>query len=156
MNKESLPPILYSWVWSRIIHYICSICLWHPNTKIFLYKVDLDAAYRWCHLSSSTEIESMTIYDHLLLFASRMTFGGSPCPALWGYIAETLADTCNALILNPYWDHNLVYDQLSDTVDDPLPLPDSIPCHPALPLSVPIPSNDLGKVDIARHQRQCH
>lgn len=30
------PPIMYSCVLSRAIHYICSLCQHHPNTKIFL------------------------------------------------------------------------------------------------------------------------
>jgi len=80
--------------------------------------------------------------------ALRLTFGGSPCPSLWGYLSDSLADVCNALINNPYWDHNTSFDSLSFKVYSPLPLPDSTPFHKALPMSVQIPENDLGKVDI--------
>jgi hypothetical protein len=59
--KESLPPIMYSFVLPRVIHYICNIRLRHPSTKIFICKVDLDSAYCRCHLSSSTAQESITI-----------------------------------------------------------------------------------------------
>jgi len=60
VKKECLPPITYSWVLMRTIHYICSIRSHHPHTKIFLCKVDLDAAYRRCHLSSETACESLS------------------------------------------------------------------------------------------------
>jgi hypothetical protein len=110
--------------------------------------VDLDAAYRRCHLSSSTAQENLTVYDGLLFMALCMTFGGSPCPSLWGYISDTLADSCNALIHNIHWDHNTLLDPLSELLDPPKALPDSLPFHQACPMSVRIPVNDLGKVDI--------
>jgi hypothetical protein len=43
-----------------------------------------------------------------------MTFGGAPCPSLWGYISETMADISNVLIKNKYWDPNIVFDPISN------------------------------------------
>jgi hypothetical protein len=148
VNKESLPPIMYCFVLIRSIHYICSLHQHHPSKKIFLCKVDLDAAYWRCHLSSSDAHESLTTYDILLFMVLRMTFGGVPCPAMWGYISDTLADVCNCLIHNPCWDHNNLFDTLSNRLGMPQPLPDSLPFHQAKPMSVKIPPNDFGKVDI--------
>ena len=76
--KEELPPCMYRFVLSRILHYIVDLQYRHPRTKIFLCKFDIDAAYCWFHLSSSTALESMTIYGGLLLIALRLTFSGSP------------------------------------------------------------------------------
>jgi hypothetical protein len=148
IKKDSLPTIMYSFVLLRSLHYICSLRYRYPNKKIFICKVDLDAAYRRCHSSSSTAQESLTVYDGLLFMALCMTFGGSPCPSLWGYISDTLADSCNALIHNIHWDHNILFDLLSDLLDLPKALPDSVPFHQASPMSVRVPENDLGKVDI--------
>jgi hypothetical protein len=148
VKKNSLPTIMYSFVLLRSLHYICSLCYRYPDKKIFICKVDLDSAYRRCHLSSSTAQESLTVYGGLLFMALRMTFGGSPCPSLWGYISDTLADSCNDLIHNIHWDHNTLLDPLSDLLDPPKALPDSLPFHQACPMSVKIPVNDLGKVDI--------
>ncbi len=78
--------------------------------------------------------------------ALRMTLGGTLCPSLWGYIAETLADEYNTLLQN--WDHISLLDPMPKEVDSPQSLPDSLPFHPALPLSVEVPTNDIGKVDI--------
>jgi hypothetical protein len=80
--------------------------------------------------------------------ALRMMFGGSPCPSLWGYISDTVADLCNTLILNKYWDHRTIFDPLSNTLEPPKSLPDMIPFHPAKDLSINIPVNDTGKTDI--------
>jgi len=76
-----------------------------------------------------------------------MTFLGTPCPSLWGYISDTIADICNELIHNPHWDHSRTFDDLSTTLDEALSLPDENPFHSAKSLAVQIPSNDIGKVD---------
>jgi hypothetical protein len=115
--KEALPPCMYSFVRIRSIHYIVSLILKYPRSNIFICKFDLDAAYHWHHLSVTTATKCLTIHDNILLMALRMTFGGSPCPSLWGYISGTIADTCNTLIHNSLWNHNTLYDSLSTSLD---------------------------------------
>jgi hypothetical protein len=80
--------------------------------------------------------------------ALRLTFGGSPCPSLWGIISETITDICNALISNKCWDHEELYDPISDQLLETNNLPDSVPFHPAKELSVTLPVNDTGLADI--------
>jgi hypothetical protein len=80
--------------------------------------------------------------------ATQMTFGGSPCPSLWGIISESLTYLSNAIIQNRHWDHDTLFDSISDELNSPLSLPDSIPFHPAKELAVTLPPNDLGKVNI--------
>jgi len=69
VQKEKLPPCMYSFVLSRILHYIVDLCKRHPTTRIYLCKIDLDSAYRRCHLSSNTATECFTIYNDTLLLA---------------------------------------------------------------------------------------
>jgi hypothetical protein len=97
VRKEFLPPIMYSFVLSRLIHYIVNVWRILPSTKIYICKVDMDAAYRRCSLSCETSWESLTIFDGLVLVALRLTFGGAPCPNLWGVISETIADVANTI-----------------------------------------------------------
>jgi len=144
--RESLPPCMNSFVLSRTIHYIMNLCPHYPSTRIFSF--DLDAAYKCCHLSAATAAESITIFDGLLLMALRMTFGGTPCPSLWGCISDTITDVSNALICNALWDHSSLFDEISDSLDAPRLMDDDVPFHPAKPLAVNIPTNDMGKVDI--------
>jgi antitoxin component of MazEF toxin-antitoxin module len=148
VQKENLQFCMYSFVLLRLLHFIIHLRHNHPKTKIFLSKFDLDAAYRRCHLSGSTTSECLTIFDDTLLMALRMTFGGAPCPSMWGYISDTLEDICNKLIHNPYWDHQKFSDSLSSTIEEPSSLPPEIPFHPAKSLAVKIPPNNVGKVNI--------
>jgi hypothetical protein len=77
-----------------------------------------------------------------------MTFGGAPCPSIWGVISETMADLGNSLLQNPFWDHSKLFDTIMDSLEDPLSLPDDIPFHQAARLSVPVPLYENGKIDI--------
>jgi hypothetical protein len=108
----------------------------------------LDATYRRCHLSIETAQESQTVFDDILLMALWMTFGGSPCPAMWSYIGETLADLCNSIIQNTTWVHTCLFDPLSLEIGSPLSLPDDLEFHSVMPLLIKVPDNDLGNVDI--------
>ncbi len=148
VNQSKLPPIVYSFTLLRTIHYILSLLINHPNMKIFLCKFDIDATYRCCTLSSNTAFESVTIFNDFLLVALRMTFGGSPCPSHWGVFSETITDIGNSLLNNKFWDHNTTYDEISDQFEGPVSLPLSIPFTKARELSVLVPQNDNGKIDI--------
>jgi len=72
VKKDLLPPILYSFVLSRLIHYIVNTRRVLPETRIFLCKIDLDAAIRRCSMASDTSYESLTLYGGLLLVALRL------------------------------------------------------------------------------------
>lgn len=146
--KDLLPPVMYSFVLSRLIHYVVNVWRLLPNQKIFVCKVDLDAAYRCCSMSSTTGWESMTIFDDLLLVPLRLTFGGAPCPNLWSVVSETITDVANCILHNPFWDFKTLFDELSETLDPPKVLSESIPFHPAKELGVHLPDNLNGYVDI--------
>jgi len=148
VKKDLLPPILYSFVLSRLAHYIINTRLLHPDTRIYLCKVDLDAAYRRCSLSSRTAMECLTVYKDLLLVALRLSFGGAPGPNLWGVISESIADIGNAILQNDSWNYSTFFDPLSDTIEEPLSLPDDIPLASTKKLSVTLPLNEKGYIDI--------
>jgi hypothetical protein len=80
--------------------------------------------------------------------ALRMTFGGSSCPSMWGYISETITDICNTLIQCSSWDYSTIYDKISDTIPQPICLPDDIPFMQSKELAVHLPINNLRKVDV--------
>jgi hypothetical protein len=148
VKPELLPPCMYSFALLRILHYIISIRQRHPKTEIFISKFDLDAAYRRCHLSGQTAHECLSIHNNTLFMALRMTFGGSPCPSLWGYMSETMVDVCNAIIHNKHWNPNELSDPISHTLPHPTSLPDIIPFHQAKELAVQLTVDDEGKADI--------
>lgn len=147
VRKDLLPPIMYSFVLSRLIHYIVNTRKMLPSSKIFICKVDLDAAYCRCTMASIMSWESLTVYNGLLLVALRLTFVGASCPNLWGVISEVITDVANVILYNPFWDYNDLYDPLSDSIETPLPLPDEVPFHPAKDLAVQLPDNTNGYID---------
>jgi len=77
-----------------------------------------------------------------------MTFGGAPCPSLWGYFSETITDVCNTLIQCSSWDFMAFSDETSSKIPNPISLPNNIPFAQAKAMAVDIPVNDLGKVDV--------
>jgi hypothetical protein len=82
----------------------------------------------------------MTIYVGLLLATLQITFGGSPCPNLWGVISKTIADVANSIL------HNNLYEPFSDSIDRPKSLPDNIPFHRAKDLAAVLPDNREGYI----------
>lgn len=147
VKKELLPPIMYSFVLCRLIHYVINVRRLLPTTKIFTCKIDLDAAYHCCSMPVATSWESMMIYDGLLFVALRLPFGGSPCPK-WSVISETITDLANSILHNPFWDHENTFDPLSKSIETPVLLPDDLPYHPAKDLAVQLPENLGGYIDI--------
>ncbi len=116
VSKELLPPRMYSFVLSRLLHYIVSTRQQFPSTKIYISKFDIDAAYRRCHLSHDTASECLTIHNGTLFMALWLTFGGTPCPAQWGLISDTIINTCNTLIQNDHWNQNTLFNPISNLI----------------------------------------
>jgi len=90
----------------------------------------------------------LTVYKDLLLIALRLTFGGAPGPNLWGVISESIADIGNAIQQNDSWNYSTFFDPLSDTIEEPLSLPDDIPLASTKKLSVTLPLNEKGYIDM--------
>jgi len=63
-------------------------------------------------------------------------------------ISETTTDIGNSLLANNAWNHLDLFDPISNSIEEPLSLEDSVTFHQARDLSIPIPLNDFGKIDI--------
>jgi hypothetical protein len=140
--KENLPHCMYSFILSPILHYIVYLRILHPKKRIYLCKFDLDASTVAAMLAVPQPPNASPF-----MMALRLTFGGSPCPSIWGLISETIIDICNAFIINKFWDHK-IFDPISNHLLEMIYLPDSTPFHPAKELSVKLPKNDMGLADI--------
>jgi hypothetical protein len=147
-QSELLPPCKYGHCIKRIINYIISLRLRHPSTPIFISKFDFDAAFRRCHMSLESALESCCVLNNLLIIPLRLTFGGSSCPNLWGTFSETICDLANEIIQNEAWDHKVLFDALSHQIIVPKRIPPDIPFSAALPLAIDVPFNDKGKGDV--------
>jgi hypothetical protein len=145
---SELPPIMYSFVLLRTVHYIIGVRQRHLTVRIFLCKFDIDSAYRRCTLAETTAMESLAIFGAFLLVALRLTFGGAPGPSIWGILSETITDIGNSLLINQLWDHKSLYEDISLPLEVPLSLPEEIPFAQAKTVSVNIPAVDTSKIDI--------
>ncbi len=65
-----------------------------------------------------------------------------------GVISETITDIGISLLLNDFWDHSKNFDPISNQLNTPISLPESVPFHAARDLAVNILRNDHGKIDI--------
>jgi hypothetical protein len=63
-------------------------------------------------------------------------------------MSETITDIGNTLLVNDHWDHQALYDKISDTLEQPENLPASNPFAQARDLAVGLPANNRGKIDI--------
>jgi hypothetical protein len=77
VQAEFQPLCMYSFVLSRILHYIVSTHQHFPSTKIYICKFGIDAAYQWCHMAHDTVTECLTIHDDIVFMALHLTFGGA-------------------------------------------------------------------------------
>jgi hypothetical protein len=133
----------------RQIHYIVSVRLRHPTTRIFLSKSDWTKAYKRLHatpkicLASGSLLDSETLLVHL-----RLTFGGSPSPSRWSDLSEMGCDLANDLIRDPNWSSTEFLKYLPTTIPVPNRGDNSTPFQRAKPLAVEIPPNDAGKCDV--------
>jgi hypothetical protein len=65
-----------------------------------------------------------------------------------GVISESIADIGNAILQNDSWNYSTFFDPLSDTIEEPLSLPDDIPLASTKKLSVTLSLNEKGYIDI--------
>jgi hypothetical protein len=77
--REKLDPLYYGGCLSRTLHYIASLRLRHPNTRILGGKSDIKSAYCRITLNGETAVRCTMMCKDFGLISLRLTFGGSPC-----------------------------------------------------------------------------
>jgi hypothetical protein len=105
---------MYDACMKRLVNWECSARQKYPNTLIYGSKVDFKSAYRRCHLSAATVVQSCTQSslpkdeDALLIMYLRLTFRGAPGPNEWSILAEPICDLATALIQDENWDPSVI------------------------------------------------
>jgi hypothetical protein len=146
---EDLDELFYGHCLMRLIHYIVSIRLHLPSTRILGCKTDFKAAYRRISLHGDTAARCCLMYKGWGLASSlRLTFGGSPCPNEFCVASETCADLANDLLHCPEWSPEAIYSPHSALLSPPCYLDQDILLGKAAPLDVSIPLDKWGRVDV--------
>ena len=148
VDKNKLQDCMFGHCLLRLIHYISALRAKFPTTSIFIQKVDWKSAYRRAHMHWSTSIQCCSITKEFALIPLRAVFGGTPCPAEWSVISETVTDLANMLLNHPDWDPSTLHSPLQHKIDGPSRLQQDVPFAPAHPMMVPIPLSPVGCTDV--------
>ena len=138
VETETLEPLIYGYMFVRVLRMIHAMRWAFPTVCIFLYKYDLASAYRRMHLHADTAKKCICSTTICALIYMRLTFGGSFSPAEWCVLIELLTDLANDIANNPFWDPRKTQAAQPDPASIPTPrrLPPNIPFEPALPVDV--------------------
>jgi len=145
--SKSLEPLYYGGCLSRVIHYIVSLRICHPYTKILGGKSDIKAAYRRITLHGDTAELCTIMYDNIGLTSTRLTFGGSPCPNEFCLASELCTDLANDILHCPTWDPDTIGSPHAKNLHPPILSDELIPHRKARELDVKITADDWGRID---------
>ena len=103
---EELLPCIFGSCISRIVNWAITACLLYPNLLILASKIDFKSAFRQMHLGADTASQTCTMLpeDNILLMGLCLSFGGKPCPYMWGVFSKTMCNLANAILFYDNWD----------------------------------------------------
>ena len=149
VDRASLEPLIYGFMFLRVIHMIHAMRWAFPEVSIFLCKYNLASAYRRMHLYANTARKCICSTSICALIYMRLTFGGSFSPAEWCILIELLTDLANDITNNPFWKPNRTQAAQPDpkSIPPPIQLANDIPFAPALPADVSLNLPRHGWID---------
>ena len=138
IDEDMLEPLIYGYMFSRLLHMIHAMRMTYPLMVILLCKYDLDSAYRRMHMSAASCAKCICMTAVCALVYLRLTFGGSSSPAEWCIIIELATDLANDIANNPHWRHKTTFAKEPDPsrLLPPVLLPASDAFAQALPVDV--------------------
>ena len=100
---ESLQTCFYGFCQIRILHTISEMQK-NGKKRIFIGKMDQDAAYHRIHENSTTSSTCISIVDKLALLCMWLTFGTTPIPEEYTTVIEATIDLGKYLLRDESWD----------------------------------------------------
>jgi hypothetical protein len=150
--KDRLQRCMYGRCLMRLLCWIVSAQQKYPNAPIALQKINIESAYRRCHLNAITAMQTITQLpkDKLGIIMLCLTIGGTPCPFQWNILLESIRDLANKILLDNNWDPRTDYAPSQHLIPDMELLDDSIPFTDGAKLIVDIPVNprEIGAIYI--------
>ena len=147
---EELLPCMFGACIRRIVNWTVSARRLFPNLPILASKIDYKSAFRRMHLNAETASQTCTMLPEfgLLLNWLRLSFGGKPCPYMWGVFSESICDLANAILFNDDWDPFDLLAPNQPLVPPRTLLDDDIPFCAGAELIVEIPIDPRGSHDV--------
>jgi len=150
VDKSQLQPCMFGAAIRRISNWAVAARRKYPKRRILVSKVDYKSAYRRCHLSGETAIQTCTQLPdlELAIVALRLTFGGAPGSYEWGVISESICDLAIAILQHNDWDPSKLHSPSQNLIPERVVLDDSIPFGEGKELIVDIPVDPRGTTDV--------
>ena len=138
LDEDLMEPCLFGWCLVRILHRIHDIRQRKPKSRIFISKIDLDAAFRRLHVCTDHALLSTTIIEQIAYFLGRLSFGGSDGPGKHDIPSNMCVELAQKIVDDPTWDPKELYSPRAAQIPADKRLPDDIPFGKAHPLKVKI------------------
>jgi hypothetical protein len=147
IDMDQYPEMFYGWCISRVVHFIVSLRLAHPNKRIFISKYDYSDAYRRMAHSATAAAQSIAVLLAVAYIAVRLTFGGSPNPPSWCLFSEMVTDLANEIANCSSYEPSVLTSPSQPKTPAPLLSSSTAPLAQGLPLAVIVPVTHTARVD---------
>ena len=138
LDEDLMEPCLFGWCLVRILHRIHDIRQRHPESGIFISKIDLDAAFRRLHVCTDHALLSTTVIEQIAYFLSRLPFGTSEGPGKHDIPSNMCVELAQMIMDDPTWDPKDLHSPRAADIPEVKRLPAEIPFGQAHPLKVTI------------------
>ena len=150
VDESELIDLVFGWCIDRIIHQVVALRLEFPDKRILVCKFDWGSAYRRINgdgvlIANTITTDASGEFANLL---TRLTFGGSPHPAMFSTISEATCDFCNDLVSVKRWSPAVCKSPLQDKMGPVKRLEDDIPFAQGRPLAVQVLTSPESFVDV--------
>ena len=134
----------------RLVNWAVAARRKFPGQRILASKIDYKSAYRRCHLSAETAIQTCTQLsdENLAIIALRLTFGGALGSYKWGVISESICDLAIAILQEENWNPKFLRALGSELVRKKIILDDDVPFGVGKELIVDVPVDPKGIADV--------
>jgi len=102
------------------------------------------------HLNADTALQTCTMLQAfgILLMWLHLSFGGKPCPYMWGVFSEAICDLANTILFDNDWEPSDLFAPNQWLVPTRVLLDDDIPFGEGAELIVNIPIDPRGSHDV--------
>ena len=116
---ENLEKCFYGHCLLRLLHTIQKMRIKHPELRILITKLDLDAAYRRLHMLARMAVMTITIIKKIAYILMHLPFGVANGPHDFCLISEPLIDLVNDILRDATFDPSRTYSPIKHILQPP-------------------------------------
>ena len=116
--RDLLEPYFYGHCLIRFLHDIHQIRLHNPQIRIFLIKIDLDAAYYRLHVMARMAVLTLKISQTDIYMLLRLQSGVSNGPSNYCQASEPIMNLTNDILWDNSWEPSELHSPLGSRFDE--------------------------------------